>query len=456
MNHLDTNINNYSNEEILRLFKINEENCSLDTLFVTVIEALDQINESPPLANEKKNIMLFFRQCFYKICSYYRMKPSNAMNKLIETKIEENIINETIIEESIINNSNLSSKENFIPKTEHFVGALPLKIPEAATVSSNVDKYARGLVNPLQRETVNNILIINSKFRNDKQSTTTDFSVLLTEPINNVISLKMASLELMNSYYAISDALKTNVFTIQTYKINTSTKAITDIYIKEIQLTEGGYNSGLLVTTFNTMFNADPSLNMLTTQYNVIKGRIYFFIKSAPPVPPPSGTQYAFNLSFTLPSDKTRPLFLNFGWLLGYQKADYIFSKDYITTATTTQEIGFNPESPLDLTGTKFFLLEVTDYNNNAPAVLKYNTADGYWFNIKDVLAKIPNVSPAYSVIFEDSSDRVFKTRNYFGPVKLQKLRIRLLDENGRVVDLNCSDMVISFEVESLDVRYSR
>jgi hypothetical protein len=73
MNHLDTNINNYSNEEILRLFKINEENCYLDTLFVTVIEALDQINESPPLANEKKNIMLFFRQCFYKICSYYRM-----------------------------------------------------------------------------------------------------------------------------------------------------------------------------------------------------------------------------------------------------------------------------------------------------------------------------------------------------------------------------------------------
>jgi hypothetical protein len=202
------------------------------------------------------------------------------------------------------------------------------------------------------------------------------------------------------------------------------------------------------------MFTADPSLNMITTQYNQIKGRIYFFINPVLPVPPPAGKQYAFNLSFTLPSDKARPLFLNFGWLLGYQKAEYIFSKDYITAATTTQEIGFNPESPLDLTGTKFFLLEVTDYNNNSPAVLKYNTTDGYWFNIKDVLAKIPNVSPAYSVIFEDSSDRVFKTRNYFGPVKLQKLRIRLLDENGRVINLNGSELVISFEVESLDVPY--
>ena len=446
MNQLDTNINNYSIDEILRLFKIDANNCSLDTIFVTIVEALDQINESPPQHSTiKQNIVMFFRQCFYKTCSYYQLRPNDYMKKTIDR--------ETIDRETIINN--LSINENSIPKTDHFVGALPQKIPEAATVSSNIDKYARGLVNPLQRETINTILIINSKFRNnDKQNTTTDFSILLTEPVNNVISLKLSSLELMNSYYAISDSLKTNVFTIQTYKINTSTQAITDVYKKEIQLSEGGYNSGLLVTTINTLFNADPSLNMITTQYNDIKGRIYFLLKSAPPVPPPTGTQYAFNLSFTLPTDKARPLFLNFGWLLGYQKADYIFSRDYITTATTTQEIGFNPETPLDLTGTKFFLLEVTDYNNNSPAVLKYNTTDGYWFNIKDVLAKIPNVSPAYSVIFEDSSDRIFKTRKYFGPVKLQKLRIRLLDENGRVVDLNGSDMVISFEVESLDVPY--
>jgi hypothetical protein len=69
-------------------------------------------------------------------------------------------------------------------------------------------------------------------------------------------------------------------------------------------------------------------------------------------------------------------------------------------------------------------------------------------------LARIPNVSPTFSVVFEDSSDRVFKTRKYFGPVKLQKLRIRLLDENGRVIDLNGSEVVVSFDVEALEVPY--
>jgi hypothetical protein len=429
--NIDTNINNYSVAEILTLFKI--EKYDIDSIFVKVLDALDRVNETS-LANNKQNILLFFRQCFFKLCSFYNYSPSETMVKNIDSRIGQNYIQEKV--------------EKKIEKKEQFVGSLPTKVPEVVTVSSNIDKYARGIVNPIQRETVTVILTINSKFRDSKQSTTTDFSVMLTEPINNVVSLKMASIELMNSYYSISDYLKTNLFQIETYKINTSTNAITDLYKREIQISEGSYSNNSMVTTLNTIFSADPSLNMIETGYSGLKGKIYFFINN---IAPPSGFEYAFNLYFSIPS---RPLFLNYGWLMGFKKAEYIFTKDYIKTATPTKEIGFNPESPVDFTGTKFFLLEVTDYNNNSPAVLKYNTNDNYWFNVKDVLAKIPNDSPTYSLIMEDSSDKIFKTRKYFGPVKLQKLRIRLLDENGKVVDLNGSEMVISFQVESLDVPY--
>jgi hypothetical protein len=361
----------------------------------------------------------------------------------------------------IINAINYPMNETKNKEEDQFVGALPIKVPEATTVSSNIDKYARGVVNPLQRETINNILTINSKFRDqvpkfiyDKNNTSTDFSIILTEPFNNVVSLKLASLEFMNSYYSISEYLKTNIFTIKSYNLNTTTNAITNLYTREITITEGSYTSDAMITTLNAIFDADASLNMITTTYNGLKGKIYFLIKDPPPAPPPTGTEYAFNLIFTISEDKTRPIFLNYGWIMGFQKEEYIFSTDYVKTATSTKEIGFNPEASLDFTGTKFFLLEVNDYNNNSPAVLKYNTNDRYWFNVKDILAKIPNVSSAYSLIFEDSSDRVFKTRKYFGPVKLQKLRIRLLDENGKLVDLNGSDIVISFEVELLDVPY--
>ena len=427
--NIDTNINNYSVEEILTLLKINKYD--LDSIFVKILDALDRVNETSLPVNKKQNILLFFRKCFIKICSYYNYIPNETMMKNIENRLAQN-----------------SSQEK-VEKKEEFLGSLPTKVPEAVTVSSNIDKYARGVVNPIQRETVNTILTINSKFRDTNQSTTTEFSVILTEPMNNVVSLKLASVELLNSYYAISDYLKTNLFTIETYKINTSSNAITDIYKRDIQISEGSYTTDLMVTTLNTLFSADPSLNMITTQYSALKGKIYFYINNLSP--PPLGLEYAFNLYFNI---QTRPLFLNYGWLMGFKKDEYIFTKDYIKTSTPTKEIGFNPESPVDLTGTKFFLLEVTDYNNNSPAVLKYNTNDNYWFNVKDVLAQIPNNSPSYSLIVEDSSDKIFKTRKYFGPVKLQKLRIRLLDENGKVVDLNGSEMVISFQVESLDVPY--
>jgi hypothetical protein len=450
MDKMDTDINNYSIEEILNLIKINEYNCELDNIFCIVIELLDEINDSYVIddISNKKSILLFFRQCFYKICSFYHLNPSESMKKNIDSKL-------------IINAINYPMNETKNKEEDQFVGALPIKVPEATTVSSNIDKYARGVVNPLQRETINNILTINSKFRDqvpkfiyDKNNTSTDFSIILTEPFNNVVSLKLASLEFMNSYYSISEYLKTNIFTIKSYNLNTTTNAITNLYTREITITEGSYTSDAMITTLNAIFDADASLNMITTTYNGLKGKIYFLIKDPPPAPPPTGTEYAFNLIFTISEDKTRPIFLNYGWIMGFQKEEYIFSTDYVKTATSTKEIGFNPEASLDFTGTKFFLLEVNDYNNNSPAVLKYNTNDRYWFNVKDILAKIPNVSSAYSLIFEDSSDRVFKTRKYFGPVKLQKLRIRLLDENGKLVDLNGSDIVISFEVELLDVPY--
>jgi hypothetical protein len=54
MNQLDTEINNYSIADILKLMKLSEENCALDTLFLRTLEILDIINETG--TSNKKNI----------------------------------------------------------------------------------------------------------------------------------------------------------------------------------------------------------------------------------------------------------------------------------------------------------------------------------------------------------------------------------------------------------------
>ena len=117
-----------------------------------------------------------------------------------------------------------------------------------------------------------------------------------------------------------------------------------------------------------------------------------------------------------------------------------------ITTA------GFQPESPADFTGTKFFLIEVNDFNNNSIQSFYYPST----FNsmkLKDLLGKIPNNVLA-TILFEDSFGPTNPTRYYQGPVNIEKLHIRLLDEHGVVVDLNSVDFTLTFELEVLNVHY--
>jgi hypothetical protein len=65
-------------------------------------------------------------------------------------------------------------------------------------------------------------------------------------------------------------------------------------------------------------------------------------------------------------------------------------------------------------------------------------------------MCRIPNISPFATQAYEDSSDRIFKKREYFGPVNISKLRVRLLDENGVPVNLNEGCFVLTLEVETL------
>ena len=203
----------------------------------------------------------------------------------------------------------------------------------------------------------------------------------------------------------------------------------------------------LFTTNLHAQLDADPKTNMIETTYNILKGKLNFILKESPPEQPPDNIEYRLDLDF---SNLAPVKYYGIGWFMGFVKSYYSFQNDYRKEDQLNSDIGFNPERSLDFTGSKFFLLEVTDFNNNSPQVLLYNTK----FNSSDLMAKIPNTSSLASIIYDDASDRIFKTRKYFGPVKLQKLRIRLLDEYGIVVLMNNADFSLTFEIESLDMPY--
>ena len=98
-------------------------------------------------------------------------------------------------------------------------------------------------------------------------------------------------------------------------------------------------------------------------------------------------------------------------------------------------------------TGLRYIFLSLDDYNKNFSKSLISPFEDS-GVNDDNIFAKINNNVDSFDYANGDI-DYLFK-RQYFGPVDIMKLRIRILDEFGRVVDLNNSDYSFTIKVEQI------
>ena len=489
---MDTNLNNYDTIELLNVLKIpNHKEPQLLEIYNSAKNIIQRLKTKKHLEN-RDELIDFFKNALEKVTNDLSLRvPKDMMDNLID--------------ESKYDTLPEPAKDRFyqppIIREQVYPGAVPPQVPNPIAFHTSTTENPRGLVNPLKKETVKSILTIHSKFRNDSnQGTncktpfplTTDFTVNLNEPYNNVVSIKLASCELMNGYYTFSEHLKTNEFTIRLYTFASNTNGSTttlqnfDIEDKQNEKTikitfpEGAYSASSLVPILQALITSQtdswidtstnspvvsgfPNNQIIHVTYNAIKAKLYFK-KNYGPTPSSPNTHgpnlngqasylWGFDLDFRITDEPNRDIEKNLGWILGYEKSLYYWNKDYIRTPNNQLLTGYNPQNILDFTGTKFFLLEITDYNKNYSEVFKYNTYKRN-INYKDILAKIPNTAATTNIIFEDSSDRVFKTRKYFGPVRISKLHIRLLDDYGRVINLNGGDLVVSLEFETLNMPY--
>ena len=53
-------------------------------------------------------------------------------------------------------------------------------------------------------------------------------------------------------------------------------------------------------------------------------------------------------------------------------------------------------------------------------------------------------------VLFDDCTDKITKKRHYFGPVNIDKLHIKLMDEYGQPIDLLGMDYSFALEFQIL------
>ena len=135
------------------------------------------------------------------------------------------------------------------------------------------------------------------------------------------------------------------------------------------------------------------------------------------------------------------------GWILGYRQQYYGWGTDYTDSSGVSynKQEGFNPEATYDTLGSKYYILSIDDFNKNYANTLASPFQESM-FNGQNAIAKIPN-----NPNLQQLDDIFYQSRRaYFGPVNIKKMRIKLLDELGRIVDLNNNDYSFSIVIEQL------
>ena len=321
-----------------------------------------------------------------------------------------------------------------------------------------------GVVNPIQRRTIKRALNIDTRFRPNYNSTkSTDIQISLPYRFEKVIGLRVAAVEMPLTYYAISADNGNNVFRVN-WVDNVTDPASPVTRADVITVPDGNYETVFTSTSDTRNTTIESAINALLKETPHGNAPLYLrftvdrtsgrsiFAQDI------SGAAYAIPFTITFNVDQSGrtveqaalPLYL--GWSLGFRGAVYNRA-GATSTSTQTTSTAIISEGTCCIHGPQYAFIAIDDYNNSV---------NNYFISAyKDSVAS-PNVvarlnltqiqqcGQVYQMGQDDgvSNQMDFRSRTYFGPVDIQKMRVTVFDEFGRIINLNNMDwsMAILFE----------
>ena len=422
----DLNVESYSVEDLMKLFKITYNDSEDDVILIInkLVQSLDR---------KDKKLLLFIKKAEYKILHYIQQKKKN---RHLET---------TSLEKSQIESSN------------HAV----IKPPKTPVQFTYDYKFTKGDINPIEKRTITRVICLDTNYRENILTTNpSDVKWKLPYKIKNVVSMKLISLQMPIIYYMFSDTQKTNRFTIHLYNMMYKGASYYPDKIIEVVIPEGNYLADIFITAMNNYFNnLKGGLEYLCIDLNYITGSIIFRTKdvndSANKVLAykPENDYYSpdfyFKVDFGTGVD-------TMGKMMGFSKPTYtVTGNDRYTNniALNTTPINYycylTGENMYGSNIMNYIFIDVDDYNNNyvtnsITSVIKNS------FLGNNILARITITSNSNSILDVNGYDKIYKQRDYFGPVDIEKLHIRILDKNGVLLDINKNNYSLAFEFTCL------
>tara|TARA_B100001093_G_C26859137_1_gene1029010 strand:- start:5916 stop:7241 length:1326 start_codon:yes stop_codon:yes gene_type:complete len=437
MSGLNYNLDNYSKIDLFEMFDLDiEKDFDKNELNENYNKMLTNVKAEQCIPDTEKNLILDFLD--------------KAFKKMLENDYEYKL-----------------TEGNFMPnleKNEVFSEENPV-------IKKKINDEFKSLINPLKKITVTKMLSIDTLFRKNYYSqSSTDFIIDLPETLKNVTSITLTNTDIPNTMYTFSSLTGTNEFAIETYEKVSGTVQNEKRHI--IKIKNGNFTPTALVDYLNkyifspAITENNKELRMVACYYDEANKKISFFrdkrAKSNSEeggvrdgflyddTTASAGLEYFFNIDWTYSKDENRSIQLGLGWILGYRKRYYSYDDDYITMdkVFSDNSEGFGAEACYQNTfGKRYVFLSIEDFNKNFSKSLM-SPFENSIINDINIFAKINNYYDSFNYSNGDV-DYQFR-RSYFGPVDIMKLRVKLLDEFGRVVDLNNSDFSFILRIEQL------
>jgi len=353
-----------------------------------------------------------------KINSYEKYKPNEIINIIVENKIKEERSQQSIFETDVNSVLNTTSRLNMLDSLVHN--------KTNVVYSAFPNSVAPGDLNSIKRITQLTNLNLNSCFRNNYYaSNPCDFQYFIPTEIKNVLSMRLASIEIPNAWYLFSHLKKNNTFNIVIEHCETK--------VFPIVIPDGNYDCDSLQNYLNTTYfyeaEKDNLLKYIKFSINPYSFKTTFELTLNHPA------NFSYSLQFV--DDINQNIMNTMGWTLGFRLGSYLD----ITGAITSEGL-------FDAGGDRYIYMAITDYqyNNNISNIVGF---DKSMLN-EDIIAKIPIVNGKLSLLIDENNNPLAKSRKYNGPVNLSRLHIKILDKFGKVIDFNNMDYSFTLELEVL------
>jgi len=307
----------------------------------------------------------------------------------------------------------------------------PAKVPTHVYMPTHPSEYFPGWVNPVKKRNRSINLNIDTRFRESYYVTqSSDFHITLPMKINSVINMQLAAIEFPpTAFYAVSKELGNNFFWLRAGSALASDLEDIVVIIPDGNFTANDgadlinkFLQSLTTTTYLQYIYFSVNENATNTSGS---SQLLVAVNESYPFDVPFNFVIDLQANLNGEPDYSTPLPLKLGWKLGFRNGIYINNSAYIS------------EGVVNLAGAAYIYLSIDDYNNAANTF--FSAFNESLLN-KNIIARIAVQSSATAAITFSNVGLITTPREYYGPVNIEKMQIQMLDEYGRIINLNNMD----------------